>query len=528
MIAPFYSVTILNQSRGWQLTSVHGQPPNTDDPNVRAVLVAPLRCRWGFRDGLIPGRLDPERITFGMWARTGDDERVAELGDIVSVDVRIGTAGPRLFYVAGARVTGADAELVPTDPWAVRTTVELTGFLADLASKFPTLDTGARVPGNLLRRWARIARHMGVSIGAPAAWMNYAQPELGPKWAGPSADTLATQQLNSWAPFNVNHTLVASYTATGYPAGYTWVDNQPAGGYVGSEPNLVDPATNLRYLIVPASRRETITFGLPLQFVKRAGRLALASRPDPGWPGAKRHPALSAAVCRIPTTVRRTRDHIVNVVTATGQFGNVATTWENGDEIAVDGEVTIENVGDSSARGPHGRHVETQLYLRTFEHKPDNGTLSAIRAEAASTLATFLSDASVLAATRAFDGLEVDASAMPQDEAEQVLPFLVPHVPGQFPGGDGRVVRHVTVYSTDSDVRNVGARPGGFVSGGELVIEGGRLRYLLTTTPGQPIYPAAQGAPITVGEFRSSATIVGLKGGDIERNITAADLYLVD
>lgn len=503
MPAAPYHVEVRNLTRGWTLTATSGDDPDTDDPDLAAVLTAPLRIRWDFERGLVPGHLEPVRLTFGMWSRSLAVEPDVDLGDVIAVDVRLGVAGPYLYRFEGGRVTDAPTDLAPGQPWAVRTTVEVADFLADAASRFPTYGNpwGVSPGASLQTRLAMVGSAMGYSIGIQSYLATEAVvfARLRARMWGDSAMTILRRIINS-AVVNgaVHHTLVSRYTPgqTAYPTGYKWADptdrTDTGSGQTPGTPLIPDPLSQVRYLVVPASRREAEPFASPLQFGIRDGLVTLLN--TPGGTSPRRHPALKAAWITAPSSLRRKRDHLVNTVRIKGT--HQSTNAVGSDNYDKAGSLEVTNPAEVAARGSIARDLDTDLVLRTYVS--DDSTLSGLLAGVADVANSYLVDPTVLASNRAYEGIALDPDLMSAADQSAILPYLPPQPPGL---GDGRVLRHLTVWGVSGNVLDPDVVPGGFVSGGELVIERGHLRYTFTTTPGQPTYTSTAPTPITVGQF---------------------------
>lgn len=507
-----YVVVVQNLTRGWTTSATSdaltGETPSAD--NLRRVLAGPFKARWAFRDGLIPNPMDPDRVTLNLWARTIADELPVDLGDVVTVNVYLSSiADPRPLFWTTGRVTESDTDLVPTDPWASRTKVELTGFAADLGAKFiPTNDRALT-----WKRWWMLAEmYSGSAIFLPTL-APVTEDAMDGSYANLSIRTLMDRLIASYSPLPLGLTYVASYNAAS-------PNTPPAAEYARPvwEPSDPGPLANpsaVRYVVVPAGRTEALAFAKPLQFIVRSGYVTVTS--IPGSISPKRHPALNARWCRIPTNVRRTRDHIVNNVRLKGSMkSNTSFDYKAG-------SVEVTNVPDAATRGQVTREVETMVIMRGYD--PVSGVEDGANPAAVVVGTQYLSDASVLASTRAYESLDVYPHLMPADEAANVLPYLAPHPPGTV-GGDGRLLRHVTVYGVDEAIASPNLTPGGFITAGELSIVRGVMSYRLTTTPGQPIHTAGEPAPITVGQFiaKTFATSPSYGNPQVDPTIRVVDL----
>lgn len=505
-----YQVVVSNLSRGWTMTSTSealtGTETDTTSPSVRRLLTAPFKARWAFKDGLIPNPMDPDRVTFNMWARTVADEYLIDLGDVVTVSLYLNDLDARLLYTMTGRTTEASTDLVPTDPWAVRSKVELTGFTADLGSSY----TGTRAAGFGDGGWSRWVGYMSQITGHRWYYPSGAAPTylMDP---GPLTDSMAAtvaRLVNSAAPGGRFMTFVASYNPA--PTG-----SPPAGYVVPPFPAVPTSYSNVAFTFMYASRTEVDAFAPPLQFVTRAAVLTVTN--TPGTVSPRRQPALAASWCRIPTTVRRTRDHLNNNTRLKGKkFRSDTTDSARSDTIA---EVT--NVSDALTRGAVSRDVDSMMMLRSHTATEESGLFAGV----VELGAAYLSDASVLSSTRAYESLEVLTHLMPPDEAYAVLPYLAPHPP-ERPGGDGRALRHVTVYGTSGAIADASLTPGGFITAGEVTIDGGAMTYRLTTTPGRPTYTGTAPTPITVGGLVAKPLSL-YTVQQVDATIRVADLDLI-
>lgn len=511
MDSPRYSVSVFNTVRGWTLAAVHDPDLDEIDPSVRSILAAPFTYAWGFDSDVIPNLTDPDRVSFSIWSRTAADQPAIDLGDTLSIRVRMGTAGPDITRVPVTRVTEVSTELLPGEDWAVRTTVQAVDYRVELPSAFPTYDpagTGLSANAFYLHKWALISRALGLSIGVPTSWDNGPGSTVTYDWAGSSAADHAAELLNSYVPGGVHHTLVP-YFGAGYPAGYRWVDS----GYtvpVGITPPMADPNTSVKLLAVPAARTSSGVSRLPLVFRNADGLLDVISTPAAG---SGSMPSVSARYCEVPATVRRTRDHLVNTVIVKGinmqtsGYEHRPSTYTHTDAAAV------------AARGTIARTVDSQLILRYYDTDPDEP--GAVQSYVPPIAASFLAQP---ASTLAYKEFVVRASDMPQVVAEAVIPYLTPSYPGD--GLDGRVVRHLTVHSLPAEARIPDADPSGFITSGTLSIAGGDVTFVLNVTPGSVAYTATP-TPITVGEF-VAAGVSALAVPNVDPALVVADLDLVD
>ena len=513
MDAPRYVVTLTGVTRGWIVTATHGDEVDLDDLALRVVPLDPFIYSWGFEQDVIPNPTVPDRVTFTLASRTAVDEPAVDLGDVVTALVTFADAGPDIVRTPRLRVTEVETTVVAGEVFPIRTTVTAVDYRSELAATYPEQGNGSIT--YFPRRFGLIAQAAALSVGLPTSWpVGPGSPGdkiVGSGWNGDSGNDHAAELLAGYVPAGIHYALVPYYGA-GYPAGHRWAD----GGYTvepgaATGPPLPDPATLVKLLAVPASRKQTVAFQLPLQFVDRDGVLDVISTPAAG----PRMPAVSARYCEVPATARRTRDHLVNTVVVNGYnelvFGgeNRPSTYTHRDTVAI------------AARGAVTRTVDTQLVLRTYSDPENPEQTSPVLAGVPAVAATFLAQP---ATTLAYKDFVVLGHTMPQAVAEAVLPYLTPSYPGD--GRDGRLVRHITIASIPEELQLRDAEAAGFITSGQVVIERGEIRFELTTSPGRPEYPNTPAA-ITVGQFTAASYATDIDVPDVDHTLTVADLDLI-
>lgn len=539
MDAPYYTVTVASLTTGWSYTATHGTGPDPDDP---VHLGQPLTYRWGFDGKLLPGQLVPAVLSAVLYARTAADVPNVQVGDWITVDVRVGATGPRIVQPPPLRVTAAEVTVDLDTSYATELVVTAVDTLVDLPGMAPAVlgdnfgPPGSGLPYDDIRgarrgwrpRLAEIANRIGRSIGAPAWWADAEHPPPGTGssgtydglekayvrdggWNGRSARELLTEMMNSHQPSGVSHTVMAGYyaTAASWPAG--WGRVGPAAAWSDSgEPAVTEPQTNHRYYLMPASR--SVTAGatpLPAYLAVSAGLLTVVPRASTG--DTNKRIALDARWCEIPVTARRSREHLVNAVRMSGE---IAIAQPSAYYKFERGEVEFTDAASQAAVGASARELSTALIV---------GPRGAYTPTAPATAAArFLSDASVLAVPWAYERLQLTCSTMPQAQATAILPYVAPRVPGEA-DGDGLVVRHVTVLAMDADARMGGAPMTGFVVAGTLTVTDGDMVIDLECVPGAPQYVGGAPTQVTVGQV-DAATYQAHPAGDIDPRIRVSDL----
>lgn len=546
MDSPRYTVTVASLTRGWSYTTTHGETPDTGDP---VHLGDDLRYRWGYAGGVIPNRLGPLLLTAKLVAKTAGDVPTVDKGDLVTVDLRVGTTGQRIIAPPPMRVTTVELEIdenIATgdpDAYAATLTIAAADVTADAETAVPVQRNIG--PGTTIQhtRWracmAQIGKSIGVSIGCPSWWpdaenqlssLGFVEPA---EWKSPAAEIL-TRLLASHQPSNYDHVLTPGYdAASAYAAGYRWVGPDDEVNWrtapgvldgVAWKADAADPATPLRYYLVPASRRVDGTGGgLPLAFEVRDGTLTLV--PSLAAPTARGHgrQAVDAGWCELPAVMRRSREHRANLVQINGERRKVDASVSPASFNFGNGSLTY--TGDTSD-GLVVREVNTWLEL---DDTPDSvyagGVVAYASADAPLVAANYLSDPSSKAAW-VYDAFTLVASRIPQDIADDLLPKLAPRFPGET-DGDGQALRHLTIYRPAAASRAGADLVSGFVTAGELQVVDGDLYWTFTLTPGLPQWVGATPTPVTVGDV-AAAGYGTTTAPDIDPLIRVADLALID
>lgn len=554
MNPPYYTVTVASLTRGWSYTTTDGDVPDPD--NLDPVYLADeLTVDWGFKGDLVPGQLDPSVLKFRFYTRDADDVPLVDRGDLLTVDVRIGTVGSRIAAPAPFAVTevlvDVDEELV-LDPDVYACTVQVTAVdsLSYLLGEFvPGVNPISPYATSMFLwrpQWAQLARQVGRTIACPTWWGEQEGP-LYPltaaaghfqnvtgvtmSWDGNGA-AIVERQANSHQPGAITHTLTPGYSATpsSFPAGYRrigpdlwWGDNdfqQPAWA-------LVEPQTSLRYYMQPASRK-TSDGDLPLRLVVAGGRLTVEPNPVSTSGSTRGHSrgAIDSAWIDLPISLRRAREHRVNVARVLGWEGAYASG--GGTPAARASARESYDLNDLANRGvASARDIPTHLY---FGEVPfgTNPSFDVLGREHPFVGANFLGDTSADQAW-VYDEFTLFASRIPQAYATDLLSHLTPRYPGET-DGDGHVLRHVTIYRPSPRVRMVDA-PGmvrGFITSGRLKLVAGDIEFRLTLTPGLPQRTSTAPTPVTFAEFEAVATAAGLTIDQVDPLISYDDLDYID
>jgi hypothetical protein len=560
---PYYKVTITSLTRGWSYTCTEGV---IADPDANVQIIDPLVYSWSFAGELVPGQLDPFTGSFALAAKSATLLPEVQVGDLITLDVRVGTAGPRIIAPPPMRA----AEPVVTlgkGKYPARMVVPLSDLSVDWRSR--TLGSPLGQPNTYQggdRRdprpyWrergaeiAALASGGGLSLGCPTWWGDAETPvstavdgagtyifalaydTWGDKIYDGNLPDVLESFINSHQPGGYTHTWATIYNAAGHAANYrrigpdTWKNAGvpapsvaiPAGGA------LADPAGPVRVEAVPATRKlpqgPGAAVGLPLQFAVDSGILIVSPRQVPAVTAYATQVGLSAEWCVIPATARRARDSVANLINLAG-YGKVPTgqvdgannpTYQNGEY-----ERSYWDAVDAAARGFLARDVPTQLNLGTS----DAAVSWAVNAVAA-VVANFQSDSTALAASWSYDAFTMLSSLVPQAIAAWLLPVMAPRLPDEL-DGDGRLVRQLLLYALDDELRFSGEPVNGFVTAGSLTIAQGEMTWTLRTAPGRPQYQAGSGTPVTVGEVQAAGygtTTVP----NVDPLITVADLDYVD
>lgn len=524
MDAPYYTATVTSLTAGWSYTATHEEVP---DPGEPVHLGHTLSYRWGFSDDLVPGQLLPTVASVVLYAQTADDVPDVQIGDQITLDVRVGVAGPRIIQPPPMRVTSATVEIDLDQAYVAEVKVTAVDTLVDLPGMFPAvLGDNFGPPGSGLeyddirgarRAWrprlAEIANRIGRTIGCPTWWSDTEHPNPGTGaagwaegleralvrrggWNGRSARDLLTQLLNSHQPSGVTHSVAPGYSSNPatFPAGWQRVGPVAGASWSDSgEPSVAEPATSHRYYLVPASR--TVVAGAtpwPGRLAVVDGLLTITAQPTTGDTNVR--VGLDARWCEIPTTARRAREHIINTIKQTGE---IRVQQPSAFVDYQPGELQHVDAASVAAVGPSGRETPTALNLIP------QGALTPLAPAIAA--ARFFSDASVLAAPWAYDEVKVTSSEIPQADATALLPRIAPRFPGET-DGDGLVLRHVTLYALASEARFGNGDPmTGFVAAGQLAIADGELTWTLECTPGLPQWSGAAPTPVTVGQVDAAS-----------------------
>jgi hypothetical protein len=531
MTPPYYRVVVTSLTNGWSYTSTHAVVPNPADP---VHLLDPFKLNWQFEGEQIPGHLVPSSCSFKMLCRSGSVVPDVQVGDLLTIDVRIGTAGARIGQ-ATMRVTSALVDLDdPADDFPVE--VEVTAIATDVdwhelpvGQFYGTISLAAQAKRRFRERLAEVTRMVALSLGVPNTWANIDDPPVdGVNNLYPMADysaqtyenqplrDLLRKTLNSHFPGGNTHTVVTKVSA-GYPAGYVWCGpaagtwDHSNGGYL----DLTDPVSAITLLAVPAGRRVPGAAGLPWVFGVSGGVVVLVPvQPPAGNPLTQL--GISADWCILPTRARRARDRANSFVRM--RFFHVSATAgepPNGDGI-------YALAGDTS-RGVVVvvRDVPSDLMSYRDTVYPINTAIPIAAAK-------FLSDSTALNGAWCYDSIKIIASTIPDTVAAWLLPRILPRVPGET-DGDGCLVRHLTIANIDPDLRFADGGPAtGFVTGGSLTIADGDMTFELNMTPGLPQLSSGAVTPVTVAEVQASGTYGVVTVANIDSQITLGDLDYVD
>lgn len=489
---PYYEVNVylLDQVGGFRLTSVEGAEA---DPDAPAALLDGLSYSWSFRDGQIPGHLEPATVTYSYGSTGPDVDPLPEIGEMVQVHIRLGTAPLTTLLNFVGRISDISTELRPGTRRPLRHAVTVVDLLADLRSRFPTPLAYGSHGEYWDQRLMFLSGRLGYRLGVPNAW-RATEPvphdllALTPAWPESSADEIISSLLNTYAPQGIHHTLVPRYSAS-WPAGYKSIHY--AFPEYGEAPNVPQ-----RYLAVPAGRVLSGPHGLPFRFTILPSGL-LGRTVTTNTAAMNKLPVVDAAWCRIPATARRSRDHDVNTIVVEGHVSG-----DNGPGSFSSGVTASRQRPDLGTAGARSRTVPTQQIVR-FTPLPGEDWRAAAQVKADQVVdliaETFMPDASPTAWS--FDAFEIDASLVPHDVAVKLLPILIPRMPGD---GDGTILRHLTLHNLPEEAQIAGDTITGFMTSGSLEIAGGKLTYKVTTTPGTPIVQSSTGS-ITCAQLKASA-----------------------
>lgn len=525
----------------WSLTALHN--PGEVLPGANLVLDDTFVYEWAFQDEQVPGQLEPARVSFtisaasleAFGAQPGDAANlwIPQRGERMSFVLRIGNAGTVLASGYTMRITDARLTIVDTDPdedvnpYPVSLRISAVDQRLELPIVAYSGDgyTDRRATLDRLMEMSFLAQ---CSVGLPtslsrvqstAARFTKNLPTRFPdgleSWANSqTVDELRALVATPYDRYGAFRNDGVSPTPA-YPTGYSWcAPSNPVSGA------LADPASDLKVMMVPANPKTARTHKLPLRFmVDATGLLTLTNAPS----SDTRLAAVDAAYVDTPTTFRSSRDHAPNLFLIQGdaEWLNVTPTPDVYETRAITVQVTAPDAS-ASASGPIPRAVPTQLVLGTYDGaNPDAGnTPDTTLAALVST--TFTPTVRQTSEAWTVDKLRILAYAMPQTEAESLLPMLAPRYPGEL-GSDGEVLRHLTIYNVADRVRLLPAD--GWIVAGQITIDRGQLVYDLTTQPGTPTYSTA--TPITVGDV-DAASYQANPAGSIDPAILVSDLALVD
>jgi hypothetical protein len=510
MTPPWYRVTVASITEAWSYDCTQGDTPDPDDV---VQLADGLSYAWEWEGGLISGQLAPSTATVRLWCRTADDVPPMDVGDLFQITVEI-YDGHEADWVAvidkTMRVSSVDVDLTPPDdgpifgtdpaPYSALVTVDTVDLTADLRAMVidNPLGIAAGTYGGLTYpyrsnarttwryRLAEVAALIARTVGAPTWWattedapvptfggtpssvpgsgMVTITPEIG-GFGGKTAWQLLTELCNTWQPipsgtsYNITHAIAPHYGAS-YPTDYAWVAGAAGGTVYNYEPAPTDPASTIRYMLVPASRRATTS---------------------QDWHGGV---ALDADWCRIPAKARRSREHIVNNV----RLGGRALVTADDDATYAfkwtDTAVEFSDATDVAGFGPSTRELPTQLIL--YRH-PNPVPVAAYPAVDPCGN-RYLSVTSARNAGYTYDTFVLQSSLVPNgpsDNALGVLGRLAPRWPGEA-WGDGQLLRYVVVSNLDPAIGFGGTTVTGFLRAGVMSVADGDITWNLTLTPGDP------------------------------------------
>ena len=510
---PLYSVQVQNLTQGWTLTAAEGDEV---DPAVTPVVLAdPLTYAWDFVDDVLPAQLQAFTASVSVAARDADHVPETQVGDLVQLAVRLGSTGPMITCPYPMRVTTAAVTLTGKSKYPARLSMGLADMSSDWAARMLAAinepDVNQRGRFAWRPRLAQVGNLSGLSVGCPDWWADGEGPagnvntagtpfklsQVTDQYSGTTQENLAAL-VNSHQPGAQTHVVTTVYgphpTGYGYVGPDDWTTNEPPPfGFATWNP-IAEPAGPLRAELVPASRRVSGALGLPLMFAEESGRIVVVPRVMSG--SSLTAIAVDADWCNVPTTARRSRESAVNAVNIIGQ-GRTQSTDDSGVATYANVDSAYVVQGDLS-RGVVTRDVATQLYTGPIGFSDAYYGPAALEPPIVGSL--FLADSSALDAPWAYDSVTVLSSLIPDAHLSDLLPVIAPHVPGET-GGDGRLVRQITVYGLGRDLRFGGDPATGFITGGTMTISDGEIAWDLAMTPGRPQWTDFLPAPITVGQF---------------------------
>lgn len=532
---PYYTVTVTNfiqppegsdvviTRTGWTYSSVEGEDW---DPADDVVLISPLQYAWGFENEVLPAQMTPFVATVNLAARTAADVPPVQVGDLISIDVRVGTTGDRIIDPPPMRVMSVDVQLVTRGPYQARVSFQLSDITVDWRGKTLAGYPGGGANASMLMKWRERFAELGAMVDTAVVSPTWWADDEGPYLTGGVGNGLRgyylnqvpdqgidgfQRVLNSHMPDELTHTLTP---VEGTPTGYEYVG--PAAW--DTDRTYSEPASAARAALVPASKRLPGSAGLPLEFAVDDGLLVVVPSTPPSGDSSTQL-GLDAAWCRVPATAHRS---VVGKIVRVEMAAQVNILQPDLTTYDSDGSLTyvVDQVGTGTTR-----QIPNDLYGGYDSGAP--APYLAFPTEAIVAAAPhFLSELAAVDAPWAYDAFEARSSLVPQDVADWLLPLLAPRVPGES-DGDGRLIRNVTVFNLDHGVRLDGKPLSGFVTSGSLTISGGEITWSLTTLPGRPQWTDAAPTPVTVGDVQAAG--YGTTSiTQVDPAITIADLDYVD
>lgn len=498
---------VTNVTREWTYSTTQGD----EWADEAVVLLAPFTYAWSWDNGMIPGQLSPGQGSIVIAARTAVDLPVVEVGDVVafSLDEADLIAGSD-----GSRVVEVTEEHVPNAAYAARLTISTADLLVDLPSLPVNKSLSARRRAR--ERLAEIGHAIDRSIGLPtSAGAQLALPRYAREWPDNGREALTTWCNSAFE--QIRGGVVTPLNDTAYAAGYEY-----CGPSSWTDTPIADPDSTIRYLIVDGNRISGTAgagWEKPLRFVVRDGVLTLGPT-DASVD--KRMPSVSADYVEAPAQLRAGREHAPNTIRLSG-----VADWYNPTDLVYEERSYTEDWSGADAvlgGAPRARDVGTQLVLGTYDGT-DTDAASVTNGEGDNPSGVFIADASQLAANRTYDSFTIYTEDMDDDDRESLLPRLAPHYPGNVMGGDGRLVRHLTVWRLAPEIRpGASSVASGYIVAGQIVVEHGEIRVEVTLTPGEPVYSGV--TDLTVADLIAAGT--GLTVGATDPGIAIADLAYVD
>jgi len=536
-----------NHVGAWAATiTQHQYAGDTVDDLPDYVLVDPFSFEGAYVDGQVPSQLEPSLVEFNLWGTSTAVLPQPERGQLLDVELSLLPAGANvaLASISRMRVVEAVLTLVPSSRWPARIKVKATCLLVDLPSLTSALPAAFPDPLRLTRhRLAQIGYSIARSIGLPTTAPAESNPPVAPPdptTVGGGGGASATIPQTNLAPIGFGDSgrdhlakwcascpeivvagIITPTPAAAYPTGY---------GYCGPSTwfgtPIPDPASSARYIITTGDRAAYTAAKLPLRLSYNGSELVLGPAP-----AADDHTAaVDAGYVETPSAARTDRSFAPNVVQVNGAafsfagkgIGGAPPTDAQGYAWQAHTSPMVLSASDAAATGPRVRQLDTIRNLASFDwfnlpYVRENGIAPVVAAP-------YLPDAEALATRWGLDAMTIKASRMTDADALSCLPKLTPHYPGE--NGDGKLVRHVTLFNVDPDVRpDLTRMPEGYVVGWRWFIAEGELDVTVMTTPGRRF--GAGVTRITVGEV-DAATWHAIPAGNIDRNILVSDLTYVD